>query len=169
MVTKVQAAFGGLQAVLEAAQGQPGSILPPLKVDAEIPLTWSGDGGFFNLLTENVDEEEAVTLGVEGSAGERNFYQRASVEWMVSKSGTDAVTQEAIELYPDDAALRARFDAGIEEIRNALVADRTLGGTVDYWLEGVPERTHQAVYGLPEVKGIAIPVLMMVRAETYLG
>ena len=157
MTTRPEAAYIALHAQLAAHAGD-GTPLPAPHRNAALVdefdrlVTGQTAEAWLNCLDDNADP----VADLAGDAfGEKEFYQRAQIEFLVR--------------LKDDDRRNAVFDAGLEAIRDALLSDTTLGGVIDDLEIDLPQRAGLALAGAPRIKAIMIPVRLLITAPTYLG
>lgn len=157
MPSKVEAARLAFKAAIETAAGLSGSKLPP-SIWRNEPLARAFDEGvdvFVNLVDgdlEPLDEELGEDDAVDG---EVEFEVPVRVELVVRKR--------------DNAERETLFDDVLVELRDALVADRTLSGACDWLRLGRPELANLSLSGVPAMKAGEVVVRLLLTADDYIG
>jgi len=119
--------------------------LPELSRDQKLPGRFAADdegsGRHFVLRTGTAENREQLLGGAE-----RHFEidHMAEIEWLVENK--------------DRAARVATFNAGLEEIDNALEEDPTLGGVVDHAEISGTQFNGLVTEGVPEIEAAILSV-----------
>ncbi|WP_421792756.1 hypothetical protein [Hyphobacterium sp.] len=158
-MTKVEAAYRGLLAVLTAKAGEADTALPPPERNAALIKAFKNGGGVINagVWLNQVDDDPDIIGEEAGGVAERQteFWQNVRLEWLVERK--------------DDLERETVFDTGLEEIAAALTADRTLGGLVDDIEILGPVRRDITLSGTPRIKACYVPVRLLLTAPTAIG
>ncbi|CAK9086548.1 Uncharacterized protein SCF082_LOCUS40938 [Durusdinium trenchii] len=146
-----------LRRAVRTAAAQEGSALPGTIWRNE-PLARAFDEGtgiFINAVDDDIDPLDEELGDETAEEGEVEFEIPIRFEIIIRNS--------------DPAAREAACDAVLAEIRDALVADRTLGGACDHLRIGRPGLLNLSLSGLPGMKPVELPVRMLVTADDYIG
>jgi hypothetical protein len=163
MPTLVKTAYDAIFSVLDQASQLPlAAISPPLR-NAALLERVDSQGRWLNFRDDDVVSPVDVVLG-EGNVGESHWMQGAEIEWAVDQQAGDGKV-----VHATSAELETVFDDGVIAIRDALTADPTLGGIVDYVKILPPGRANHALEGLSKTKAIIIPLAIAIHAPTVLG
>lgn len=153
--SKTELALQALLAALTAQANGPGGIPVPARNETLPSRFKPADSGTVNVFFNVNDGDGRVSETAVGHPDEVDeVYQlehRAELEWVV----------EAIDGTDESLATRdAAFDDGLIAIDDALKADRSLAGTVDFCRIDEIVRTNLVTDALPNVKGARVLVLM---------
>lgn len=159
MSSKTETALLALHALFAAlaAPAPPAvaAIPAPLRnEDLSARLVEAGDGvaKYLNLW-DGAQTEREEYLGADNGVDGYGIVHEAKLEW-VTCGGTDA-------------AREAAYDNGLIAICDALKADRTLGGAVDFVEIGNLQGPGSGLVtdGVPHAKGMVVPILLTFRSS----
>lgn len=147
--SKTEAALAALASALAAAAAAPDAAIPVLMRNEILPTNFpqfAGAGFWLNLLDGNGAVDEKLLGNPDGVSNAYEITHRAALEL-------------AIE-HADQATRDTLFDAALIADDDALIADRGLGGAVDYAEIETTQRTGLVFDGTPGVKAAEITIAL---------
>jgi hypothetical protein len=151
-MSKTGDALEALFAALEAKACEPAAAIPSPLQNEELPSRLATVGADLQMMLnvwDDSDGEQDELLGADVVDEAYEITRDVPVEFVVAGG--------------DRAARRAAFEAGLEAIDDAVAADRTLAGTVDYAHVLAPRRNGSglSVDGLPNILAAEIRVRLV--------
>ncbi len=148
-MSKTEAALAALAAALTAKAAEPDPAIPAPTRNEVLPSNFAQFGGagfWFNLLDGDGEIEGEALGDSDGITEVYEITQRAALEL-------------AIE-HADQPTRDAAFDAALIAIDDALIADRTLNGTVAWARIEQTQRTGLVFDGTVGIKAVEITVAL---------
>ena len=147
--SETEAALTALQAALTTKSQEPGAAFPAPPRNETLPTQFAVFGDvrmFFNLLDGDGEIGDQVLSEPDGVVKVYELIHRAALELAVE--------------HEDQATRDAAFDAAMVAIDDALIADRTLGGSVDRAEIERVQRSGLAFDGSPGVQAAEITIAL---------
>ena len=119
-------------------------------------------------VSRNTDRPERLPLSgqiilMDGDPGEPEILMSPLIyQW-------ERVAEIAVLAQPSAAHGAKTLGDLLPLVRNALAADRSFGGVVDYSEPGAPAHSHEAPDGVPTLRRASIPLTLVYDTEDPVG